>query len=106
MRCELLCRCTWLIFRALWTPHAGAWNLTGTFHRLNRNMPSVQLIDPSPLSLSHIDWSAVTFPVLRADSSKDVINDSYKPLSDLDKRVWNSCTWLLPPSYLCIKRRH
>lgn len=40
-----------------------------------------------------LDYTASVLPVTTVDKTIDVINESYKPLSDTDEQVWKSCTY-------------
>jgi hypothetical protein len=38
-----------------------------------------------------LDYSTAVLPVTTVDKSVDVVDDGYKPISETDKKVWESC---------------
>lgn len=42
-----------------------------------------------------LNYSAVVIPVTKADSTIDVLDKSYTPQNDLDKRNWEACKSVL-----------
>ena len=40
-----------------------------------------------------LDYSAAVLPVTTADKNIDTFDAAYKPFSDLDKKVWESCAF-------------
>jgi hypothetical protein len=42
-------------------------------------------------AINLLNYSAVVIPVTKADSTIDVLDKSYTPQNDLDKRNWEAC---------------
>lgn len=47
-----------------------------------------------------MNYSVVVIPVTKADKRIDVVDDSYRPSTDLDRTNWNACEFHVQPHVL------
>jgi hypothetical protein len=45
-----------------------------------------------------LNYTAAVIPVTKADESVDILDNTYQPISDLDRANWDACKYLLPES--------